>query len=203
MCKRHWKEIYRPKPFLQQEDLPVTIVGESIYDHIIPLSTFWKIKKDSSNDDEMPLIKHLKAGLSEKEAGWHRREERQSRGLKGITSLAAQFDTWERQLIMFEIMLLSGTGWNATQELAHAWAREKGFHVSLANQICERKGEMERKKRSDIGRVYTAEQRANFTLKLNKTRANSFKRLCLEVKSQKNAGSSVKTMQKTIAHSDE
>jgi len=33
-------------------------------------------------------------------------------------------------------------------DLAHAWGREEGFHTTLANNVCERRGEIERKRRS-------------------------------------------------------
>ena len=50
-------------------------------------------------------------------------------------------------------MLLSGGTPNADfRDLAYAWGREKGFHSSLALAVCERRGTVERKKRSDRGR---------------------------------------------------
>jgi hypothetical protein len=54
--------------------------------------------------------------------------------------------------------------------LAHAWGREKGFHHVLANSVCERRGEVERKKRSDAGKSMTEEERQSFRSKLQKAR---------------------------------
>jgi hypothetical protein len=54
--------------------------------------------------------------------------------------------------------------------LAHAWGRERGFHNLLANSICERRGDIERKRRSDAGRTLTSEQKESFKQKLRKTR---------------------------------
>ena len=49
-----------------------------------------------------------------------------------------------------EILLLSGgTPCANFKDLAHAWGREKGFHNLLVSSICERRGEVDRKKRSD------------------------------------------------------
>ena len=49
-----------------------------------------------------------------------------------------------------EILLLSGgTPYANFKDLAHAWGREKGFHHVLVNNVCERRGEVERKRRSD------------------------------------------------------
>lgn len=36
-------------------------------------------------------------------------------------------------------------------DLAHAWGREKNFHLVLVNTVCSRRGEVERKKRSNAG----------------------------------------------------
>ena len=51
---------------------------------------------------------------------------------------------------LVEILLLSGgTPYANFKDLAHAWGREKGFHHVLVNNVCERRGEVERKRRSD------------------------------------------------------
>ena len=51
---------------------------------------------------------------------------------------------------LVEILLLSGGPPYANfKDLAHAWGREKGFHHVLVNNVCERRGEVERKRRSD------------------------------------------------------
>jgi hypothetical protein len=54
--------------------------------------------------------------------------------------------------------------------LAHAWGRDKGFHHTLANAICERRGAVERKRRSDAGKRLTPEEREHFRQKLKKAR---------------------------------
>lgn len=70
-----------------------------------------------------------------------------------------------------EILLLSGgTPYANFRALAHAWGRERGFHNLLANSICERRGDIERKRRSDAGRTLTSEQKESFKQKLRKTR---------------------------------
>ena len=57
------------------------------------------------------------------------------------------------QQALVEILLLSGgTAYANFRDLAHAWGREKGFHHLLATSVCERRGEVERKRRSDAGR---------------------------------------------------
>jgi hypothetical protein len=53
---------------------------------------------------------------------------------------------------------------------SHAWGREKGFHTVLANSVCERRGEVERKRRSDSGKVMTPEERLAFREKLKRSR---------------------------------
>ena len=70
-----------------------------------------------------------------------------------------------------EILLLSGGTPHANfKELAYAWGREKGFHHVLANSVCERRGEVERKKRSDAGKSMTDEEKIAFRSKLQKSR---------------------------------
>jgi hypothetical protein len=73
---------------------------------------------------------------------------------------------------LVEILLLSGgTPYANFKDLAHAWGREKGFHHVLANSICERRGEVERKRRSDAGRSMSQEQRELFKQKLRRTKS--------------------------------
>ena len=49
-------------------------------------------------------------------------------------------------------MLISGGVPSANfKDLSHAWGREKGFHTVLVNAICERRGEVDRKRRTDAG----------------------------------------------------
>lgn len=70
-----------------------------------------------------------------------------------------------------EILLLSGgTAYANFKDLAHAWGREKGFHHLLATSVCERRGEVERKRRSDAGRTLTEAERVAFRNKLKKAR---------------------------------
>ena len=63
-----------------------------------------------------------------------------------------------------------GTPYANFKDLAHAWGREKGFHSLLASSVCERRGEVERKKRSDAGRSMTEAEREAFRGKLKKAR---------------------------------
>jgi len=72
-----------------------------------------------------------------------------------------------------EILLLSGgTAYANFKDLAHAWGREKGFHHLLATSVCERRGEVERKRRSDAGRTMTDAERNAFRNKLKKARVS-------------------------------
>lgn len=76
-----------------------------------------------------------------------------------------------RHQALVEILLLSGgTPYANFKDLAYAWGREKGFHYLLATSICERRGEVDRKKRSDAGRTMTDEQRKLFRDKLKRAR---------------------------------
>mmetsp|Transcript_31545 Transcript_31545/g.46036 ORF Transcript_31545/g.46036 Transcript_31545/m.46036 type:complete len:600 (-) Transcript_31545:285-2084(-) len=191
MCKRHWKAIHGPPPERPQENEeppPPAPTGTSVYDTIIPASIAWKATKKRIDDREvMPLVAHLRDGGADREPGWHRAAERLSRGLHPAKAISVQFEPWERQLVMFEIMLISGTMWNSHRDLAHAWGREKGFHNVLVSQVCERRGEMERKKRSDTGRLFTKEEREAFKVKLNKARSEKKMRLGLSPEEQQAA----------------
>ena len=74
-------------------------------------------------------------------------------------------------MALVEILLLSGgTPYANFKDLAHAWGREKGFHTLLASSVCERRGEVERKKRSDAGRSMTEAEREAFRGKLKKAK---------------------------------
>jgi hypothetical protein len=70
---------------------------------------------------------------------------------------------------LVEILLLSGgTPYANFKDLAHAWGREKGFHHVLVNSVCERRGEVERKRRSDAGRILSSEEKSAVRQKLKK-----------------------------------
>lgn len=178
------------------EPLPDT-VGESVYDRIIPFSISCSgharspaltinppnemsmnpitIGVNSEFDDTthpyhvMPLVRYF-LNSTAKPLGWHRIQERLCRGSKPLRSITAQFEPWERQLVMFETMLLSGTGWNATEDLSHAWGRENGFHIVLVNQICERRGVLEKKKRRDSGNMFSPKKNRSFKEGLKRRR---------------------------------
>lgn len=199
MCKRHWKAVHFPAPPPKPEQVPPPPEGESVYDTILPASVSYRpnnnnsavILKTKTNEEEeskaaaaslpavpspdapMPLVTFLKNGTS-KEPGWHREAERRARGFFPVSSLSSQLEPWERQLALLEIFLLSGGTPHANmQDLAHAWGREKGFHQLLVQNICERRGEVERKKRSDAGKTMTPEERQAFRAKLKKAKLSS------------------------------
>ena len=73
---------------------------------------------------------------------------------------------------MFELLLLAGMPQANHKDLAHAWGREKGFHAVLCSQICERGGEIGRKKRNDAGRKMSEDQRKVFKKKVQDSRAS-------------------------------
>jgi hypothetical protein len=132
----------------------------------------------------MPLVAFLREGAVKNPVGWHRNAERRARGLFPVTSLSQQLEPWERQLALVEILLLSGGTPHANfKDLAHAWGREKGFHQVLAQSVCERRGEVDRKRRSDAGRTMTSTEREEFKRKMKRT-----KTLKIAAKAQKNKG---------------
>lgn len=149
MCKLHFKivktQLITPTvrtSSITKDNTP-TIVGESVYDSILPESIGW-----SNPDEPMPLIRHLKDGFDKmKPRAWHRNEERRARGLLPVSKAATQLEGWERELVWMEICLLSGNSESSFRALARAWGRDKGFHMVLAQFICERRGNVERKKR--------------------------------------------------------
>jgi len=97
----------------------------------------------------MPLIEHLRQGFedSTQPPAWHRNEERRARGLHPVHNPATQLESWEREIVWTEILLLSGSPEASFRHLARGWGRDKGFHTVLAQFICERHGNVERKKR--------------------------------------------------------
>lgn len=145
MCKLHFKitktQLIAKAPTVEEVNLGP--VGESVYDRILPESIGW-----TDETDAMPLVKHLKDGFDQsKPRGWHRNEERRSRGLTPVINPAIQLEGWERELVWMEICLLSGSPQSSFRHLARSWGRDKGFHMVLAQFICERRGNVERKKR--------------------------------------------------------
>jgi hypothetical protein len=152
MCKSHFKAHKRvttplpPKPDRSAVALPPPEpVGESVYDSILPASLSWN---PLTSIDTMPLIAHLEHGFhASKPPAWHRNEERQARGLWLVHNPATQLEGWERELVWMEILLLTGNPEASFRHLARGWGRDKGFHMVLAQFICERHGDVERKKR--------------------------------------------------------
>jgi hypothetical protein len=64
-----------------------------------------------------------------------------------IDNPATQLEGWERELVWMEILLLTGNPESSFRHLARGWGRDKGFHMVLAQYICERHGDVERKRR--------------------------------------------------------
>lgn len=125
--------------------------GQSVYDSIIPASLGFR---PTAERPVMPLVAHLKQGFDEnRPRGWHRNDERRARGLWPVSKAAMQLTGWERELVWMEILLLSGTPGASFRHLARAWGRDKGFHMVLAQFICERRGNVERKKRPKTGNL--------------------------------------------------
>ena len=145
MCKKHFH------PWRKQNScnhvLPESV--ESVYDRIIPETVAWcppTNPGDTEIPTTMPLIAHLKAGFdAKKPTGWHRNEERQARGLDPVTSLAIQLETWERELVWTEILLLSGNPQSSFRHLARAWGRDRAFQTTVTRFVCQRKGNVTRK----------------------------------------------------------
>jgi hypothetical protein len=151
MCKSHFKADKRetaplppkPNPFFAPEAPPAA--GESVYDRILPASLAWN---PITSVGEMPLIEHFRQGfLLELAPAWHRNEERRARGLWPVHNPATQLEGWERELVWMEILLLTGNPESSFRHLARGWGRDKGFHMVLSQFICERHGDVERKKR--------------------------------------------------------
>ena len=158
MCKSHFKAMKRvttPLPSVPDDQaVPPPPEGVSVYDSILPSS----ISYIPTQGTCMPLIAHLKAGFDAlKPPAWHRNEERRARGLFPISNPATQLEGWERELVWMEILLLTGAPNASFRHLARAWGRDKGFHMVLAQFICERHGDVRRKKRQ--GEEQRAKQR--------------------------------------------
>jgi hypothetical protein len=151
MCKSHFKlNKHEMTPLPVKSDKAVALepppaVGESVYDRIIPTSLSWN---PVTCVGEVPLIAHLKEGfLAERPPAWHRNEERRARGLWPVHNPAMQLEGWESELVWTEILLLTGHPDSSFLHLARGWGRDKGFHMVLAQFICERNGDVERKTR--------------------------------------------------------
>jgi hypothetical protein len=156
MCKTHFKHCN-----LKQDDSKVTATtrkepirleeaskpsGESVYDRIIPESLAWSADKGTA----MPLIEHLKEGfIQQRPRGWHRNDERHARGLAATNNPTEQLKDWERQLVWSEICLLSGSPQASFHHLARSWGRNKGFQGVVTQYVCERRGDVQRKRRVD------------------------------------------------------
>ncbi len=165
---------------MQQQEAQQDL-GSSVYDKIIPRSVLWKsgdaekAKGGKSTEDSsasssctMPLVEFLREGANS-EAGWHRKQERSARNFKPLSSVSEQLQPEEKQLILFETMLITGTTYanhqRTTKDLAHAWGRERGFHTQLVHQMCARRGDLSRKRRSDVGKVVSEEDKARMKRK--------------------------------------
>jgi hypothetical protein len=169
MCKSHFKAHKREttplpsKPDPASDPKPPPASGESAYDRILPASLAWNPVTSAS---EMPLIDHFKRGfLLQKPPAWHRNEERRARGLWPVHNPATQLEGWERELVWMEILLLTGNPGSSFRHLARGWGRDKGFHMVLSQFICERHGDVERKKRERahvaVGKVRRPKQAKN------------------------------------------
>jgi hypothetical protein len=157
MCKSHFKAHKRettplpPKPDPASDPEPPPASGESVYDRILPASLAWN---PATTAGEMPLIAHFKEGFQlEKPPAWHRNEERRARGLWPVHNPATQLEGWERELVWMEILLMTGIPESSFRHLARGWGRDKGFHMVLAQFICGRQGDVERKKRERAAHV--------------------------------------------------
>jgi len=111
----------------------------------------------------MPLVDYLRSNWK-REFGWHRVDERRARGLPSMATAQQSFEGWERQMVVYESMLLSavetghvpghasvGCREECYRFLAHAWGRKRNFHNDIVKQVFSRRGGMERKVRSDAG----------------------------------------------------
>lgn len=153
MCKSHFKahrmaHIPLPAKVDPAVAAPPPPEGDSVYDHVLPASIAW----NASLGYPMPLVQHLKDGFdANKPSAWHRNEERRARGLFPIHTPATQLEGWERELVWMEILVLTGVPGASFRHLARGWGRDKGFHMVLAQFICERRGNVERKQRVKTG----------------------------------------------------
>eukprot|EP00529_Nitzschia_sp_RCC80_P005980 CAMPEP_0113474150 /NCGR_PEP_ID=MMETSP0014_2-20120614/18428_1 /TAXON_ID=2857 /ORGANISM="Nitzschia sp." /LENGTH=972 /DNA_ID=CAMNT_0000366973 /DNA_START=384 /DNA_END=3302 /DNA_ORIENTATION=+ /assembly_acc=CAM_ASM_000159 len=150
MCKSHFKAMKReqtPIPKVVVSDSPPEPEGESVYTDILPRSIAYN-QAAMIRGDTSPLVAHLKYGFdNHKPPAWHRNEERRARGIVQVENPATQLTGWERELVWMEILVLTGCPGASFRHLARAWGRDKGFHMVLAQFICDRHGDVERKGR--------------------------------------------------------
>ena len=111
------------------------------------------------NTNEMPLIEFLRSGMH-LEPGWHRKNERLIQDPKHpLLSLGERLTPEEKQLLMLEKCLLSGTIYynslsnqvRTNKELEHAWGKSRNVVKRAISEICERRGDTSRSKRYDTG----------------------------------------------------
>lgn len=144
MCKSHFK-VHNQRE-ATKEKCPSSKSKsdcQSVYDSILPASAEW-----TSDLGEMPLVAHLREGFEGgKPKAWHRNEERIARGFRPVNNPAIQLEGWEREVAWMEILVLAGCPEASFRHLARGWGRDKGFHMVLAQFICQRHGSVERKKR--------------------------------------------------------
>lgn len=63
-----------------------------------------------------------------------------------------------------EILLLGGgTPYASFQNLAHGWGRKRGFHSSLVNGVCDRRGDIIRKRKNEFGDDVSSTKRNSIT----------------------------------------
>ena len=127
MCKAHYAELKRTDCIQ-----PVLDNNTSVYDKILPASV-----RTAETTEAPPIVEFLRDGLS-KPPGWHRNQERQSRGYDLILNLSTPLEGWERELVCTETLLLTGVSEEAFGHLARAWGREPGFHRALSTSVLDR-----------------------------------------------------------------
>ena len=77
--------------------------------------------------------------------------EQQQQQQQQQQSIVVPLEAWERQLAVVEILLLGGgTPYANFQHLAHGWGRTVGFHTAIINGVCERRGDIIRKRKHDL-----------------------------------------------------
>lgn len=104
------------------------------YSDAISASIGW----EPQNDNVMPLISFLKAGYEEgKEPGWHRALERAARGHSPV-QVESPLESWELEMLLIEILIITGNSQEIFRYLAHAWGQRDGFHRAIGRNISGR-----------------------------------------------------------------